>query len=395
MITYAAALDLISTLAPQQRTVRRPLEDCEGHRLAEDLIAKIPSPPYSNSAMDGFAVRRAEAEAGPLTISATIYARPVEPSDIPPARDGACVRIMTGGYLPEWADTVIPVEQSVIGADGRVSFTALSELGANIRRRGDDFEAGGLLLKAGAELLPERLMVAAAFGHRDLAVTLPPHLHLFSTGDELVEPGESLAPGALYNSSKYFLLAAARRAGIAPSSHRTLADDERAAADAIRPILDAGEPAVILTTGAVSAGEADFIPKLAERLGFEALLHRVAIRPGKPVFLARRGAVTWLGLPGNAISTAVGWHAFARPLLAQVAGLPPPPKGTLLLANEVKKPEGLRCFFRAEVNGGRAWVARRQGSAELAASAANTAYVELPEGLTKVPVDTKVDAFFV
>jgi molybdopterin molybdotransferase len=238
-------------------------------------------------------------------------------------------------------------------------------------------------------------MVAAAFGHASLDVQLPPRLFLFSTGDELVEPGTALEPGALYNSSKYFLIAAAQRAGITVAGHKTLPDDDDTAGEAVEKIIASGEPAVIVTTGAVSAGEADFIPKLAARLGFEALLHRVAIRPGKPVFLARRGVITWLGLPGNAISTAVGWHAFARPLLHRVAGLPPPQKGTLLLANEVKKPEGLRCFFRAEVSGNRAWVARKQGSAELTASLANTAYVELPENAKTLPVDSQVEAFFV
>jgi molybdopterin molybdotransferase len=395
MISYSDAQQIIAELRLGLGTERLPLERCGGRILAEELTAKIPSPPYTNSAMDGFAVRLDDVRKGPLAIHGTVYARAVEPSDIPPQRAQSCVRIMTGAYLPEWAEAVIPVEQSELLPDGRVQFKEPPARGDNIRREGDDLQAGAPLMKAGAVLEPERIMVAAGFGHRELLVQKRPRLCMFSTGDELAEPGTELKPGALYNSSKYFLLAAAQALGLEVTAQPTVPDDEERAAELLRPALDSGEPTIVITTGAVSAGEADFVPRLGERLGFRALFHKVAIRPGKPVYLAQRGDVLWLGLPGNAISTCIGWHVFAKPLLHAVAGTPPARRERLILANEITKPEQLRCFFRAEVNGKKAWVARKQGSAQLAASIGNTAYVELPEGQTRIPADSRVEALIV
>ncbi len=157
-------------------------------------------------------------------------------------------------------------------------------------------------------------------------------------------------------------------------AHETLSDDAVAARHYVERLLGEDKlrrPLILITTGAVSAGEADFIPKVGAELGFKAIFHKVAMRPGKPVFLAAREATpkttaaVWLGLPGNPVSTCVGWHYFARPLLTTLAGAPVAEKRTLKLANEVRKPKGLRCFFRAEVSGSKAWVARRQGSAQV------------------------------
>jgi molybdopterin molybdotransferase len=214
---------------------------------------------------------------------------------------------------------------------------------------------------------------------------------VLSTGDELVEPGEPLPMGAIYNSSKTFLLASLASVGLEASAH-VVPDDEELAARFVGDLLADERPTLVLSTGAVSAGERDFVPGLAQRLGLEAQFHQVAIRPGKPVFLAQRGPLVWLGLPGNPISTAVGWHFFARPLLQTIAGVAPAPQTQLTLANDVQKPEGLRCFFRAEVTGGRAWVAKRQGSAHFGASVNAGAYVVLPEGRGRFPAETRVEA---
>lgn len=399
MISYADALALIHGLKLAPKVARLPLEECEGLRLAEDLVARVASPPHTNSAMDGFALRHEDITAGAhLEILGTILARAVDPLALPKAKKGGCVRIMTGGYVPDWCDTVVPVEDSVPEGDAHVRFTKLPTKGDSIRREGEDLTAGSLVLKAGVRLDAERLMVAAGLGHARLAVELRPRLALLSTGDELVEPGETLAPGAVYNSSKYFLLASAKALGL-QATHRTLADDPTAAAMAIEALAQNDDPTIIISTGAVSAGEADFIPRLAERLGFTALMHRVAIRPGKPVFLAQKGRVLWLGLPGNAISTSVGWHFFARPLLATVAGTPPARMKKVRLANDVGKPPHLRCLFRAELSeqpaGTKAWVTKRQGSAHLGASITANAYVVLPEGQARLPADTEVEALLI
>lgn len=395
MIDYEKALVMMAALRLEASPVVRPLSDAAGLTLAQDLVAKIPSPPYTNAAMDGFAVKRAEA-AQELRVKGAVYARAMEPNDVPAYEPGHCVRIMTGGCVPEWADTVIPIEDAVVtqAPDGaeRVRFPTVPEQGANIRVVGDDVQAGSPLLKAGTKLDPERLMLCAAFGHAQVSVFEGVRIALLSTGDELREPGEELPPGAVYDSSKYFLSAAARELGLPVLPHVRISDDEGEATAVVERLLADGAPTVLLSTGAVSAGELDFIPKLAARLGFEALFHKVAIRPGKPVFLAQKARCIWLGLPGNPISTCVGWHMFARPLLAACAGAPAPVRKLVSLSNTVEKPEPLRCFYRAELNGDKAWVSRRQGSAHLAASAAVGCYVELPEGKAKYATDSKVMA---
>ena len=399
MITYAEALKIIDGLKLAFAAERLDLTRCNGRLLAEDLVARVPSPPFTNAAMDGFAVRREEALRGELTVEGSMYARALRSDEIPDARAGSCIRIMTGALLPAWADTVIPVEQAELLDDGRrVRFTAVPDQGASIRRQGEDFAQGALVLKKGARLDPERIMIAAAFGYRELDVLEQPHLQFFATGDELAEPGEPLPPGAIYNSSKYFLLAAAQNLGYTgyqQPPQATLTDDVGAAEKSLGEAADTRSPTILVTTGAVSAGEADFIPRLATRLGFTTLFHKVAIRPGKPVFLARKEQVIWLGLPGNQVSTCVGWHFFARPLLSAVAGLPKAKKATLILQNEVEKPEHLRCFYRAEVSGKKAWVAKRQGSSHLAASTTLESYVELPEGVSRFPAETPVEALIV
>ena len=226
MIRYDDALKIIQGLTLPWRSLELPLEHACGHILAQDIRALVPSPPYTNSAMDGFAVRRADALAGPLSILGSVYAKAATEDSLPNVGPMTCVKIMTGGQLPYWADTVIPVELSQIDSSGKVTFTEIPDEGTHIRRLGHDLEAHSLLLSKGTLLDPERIMVAAAFGHRVLSVRERPRLAFISTGDELVEPGEALPQGAVYNSSKYFLLASASALGLRDTPHITIPDDE-------------------------------------------------------------------------------------------------------------------------------------------------------------------------
>jgi molybdopterin molybdotransferase len=395
MITYAEALQKIESLTPIAATEILPLAQAAGRELAETLTATIPSPPFTNSAMDGFAVRHADVRTGTvLKIVGAIYARPIDLAELPQAGAGECVRIMTGGYLPDWADTVIPVEKAMVDGDS-VRFIELPESGANVRHRGDDLPADAPLMGPGTRLNAERLMTLAAFGHAEVKVRAWPRVHLVATGDELTEPGKPLKPGAIYNSSRFFLTAATQELGLPLATSRTLPDRPREAGQAIQRILNDAGPRLIVSTGAVSAGDADFIPQLAVEMGFTPLFHKVAMRPGKPIFIAQLGDTVWVGLPGNPVSTAVGWHHFVHPLVTHWAGLPPPRRVTVRLAHDVHKPEGLTCFFRAETRDDKAWLPRRQGSAELAASINQNVYVELPIGTARLAADTPVAALLI
>lgn len=374
-----------------------PLGACAGGVLSRDLVAPIPSPAFTNAAMDGVAFKYDDLNQGPLQVVEVLYAGAgAKASDIA-YRPGACVRIMTGAPLPAWADTVVPVEKTQQDVDGRVAFTEPVHRGANIRHIGEDLPQGAPLFKKGARLRPEDLMVAAAFGFASLPLTQGVRVHLVSTGNELVEPGLPLKPGMIYNSSKYFLLAAATELGLRDVSHHTLPDDAALAREYVSSLAHENTPTLIISTGAVSAGEADFIPQLATSMDFAPLFHKVAIRPGKPVFLGRRGATLWLGLPGNPISTAVGWHFFARPILAKLGVGTTLDKRSFILRNDVVKPEGLRCFYRAEVSADHrsVWIGRSQGSAHFASTLNMGAYIELPEGQGRWPANSQVNGILV
>lgn len=268
---------------------------------------------------------------------------------------------------------------------------------------GDDLPTGSVLLKAGCLLTPERLMVAAAFGFEDLMVFAKPQIVLWSTGDllggptrkETLEVASGVSQVQVHNSSRFFLEASLKKLGVREVDWSPLVDDSKIVEAKLQELCQASKPTILISTGAVSAGETETFPHVTAEQGWTIHFHNVAIRPGKSVLLAQKDQVIWLGLPGDPVSTAVGWHFFGHPLLTRLLGLPSAPSVRLTLKNDVHKPAGLRCFYRAEVREPFAWVASKQGSDHLAASLSSHAYVILPEGLTKVLAGTKVDALVI
>ncbi len=393
LMSYDQAQEIIKKIPPYEDDEEVSLSDGLGRCLSQDATAEVCSPPFTNSAMDGYALVREEAQKGALEVTDTIYARPL---DKPPEKKPmGCIKVMTGAYVPNWADTIIPVEDA-IEKDGKVSFRDLGEAGRHFRKEAEDFKKGDVFLPKGSVLSPETLSTAAFLGLTHFKVKKRPRLVILSTGDELLMPGEKLPLGGIYNSSRFFLEAAFKKLGFEASVIKTIPDCEKLAAKEVEELLESHkEPTLFVTTGAVSAGDKDFIPLLARSLGFEALFHKVAIRPGKPVYLATKGErFIWLGLPGNAVSTMVGFHFFARPLLNHWAGTAKPERITVTLENDVKKPHHLRCFWRASLDSiqGTARCLHSQGSSMLLASTQANAYIELPEGTDKVEAGTRIQA---
>ncbi|MYL24725.1 molybdopterin molybdenumtransferase MoeA [Halomonas alkaliantarctica] len=308
-----ALLADISLLASE----RVRLQDAAGRVLAEDVSARLDVPGFDNSAMDGYALRAADAgKRLPVSqrIAAGIHAEPLPP--------GSCARIFTGGEIPPGADCVVMQER--VERDGDIAaIPADIPVGDNIRRRGRDVQAGATLLTAGARLEAAALGHLAGQGIVDVSVRRRPHVALLSTGDEIVDPGQPLAPGQLYNSNRPMLKRLLETFGAEVVSLLSVPDDF---AQTVALLQQAAEDAdVVVSTGGVSVGEEDHVKAALETLG-ELNLWRLAIRPGKPLALGRlpnpRGEARFVGLPGNPVSSFVGAWLFLRPLMGALTACP-------------------------------------------------------------------------
>jgi molybdopterin molybdotransferase len=380
-LTQASVEDALSLLAAVGAAWRPlpqslPLAEAAGRVLADDVVAPIDLPPFDNAAMDGYALRHAEAGA-PLALQGVSLAGKPGPAAL---AAGACVRITTGAPLPAGADTVV-IKEDCVESAGRVAVRTLPAPGANIRRAGEDYARGQTALAAGLRLTPPRLGLLASLGMAAVPVRARPRLRLLATGDELVPPGQSLAPGQIHDSNSLALVACLRSLGVAPAGIGHLADDRAAVRAALAACDDVD---LVLTCGGVSAGEADHLPGVLAELG-EVLLWKVRIKPGMPFLLGRIGRTLVCGLPGNPVSAMVTCLVLVRPLLLALEGASErPPVLCARLAAPIVKGHR-RCEYRrgllAGDEAGVLWAreAGAQGSAMQHGLVAANVLIELPE----------------
>lgn len=291
----------------------RPIMDTLGLVLARDVFAGIDVPAQDNSAMDGYALRAADA-AAPLPVTQRIPAGSV-PAPLAP---GSAARIFTGAMIPDGADTVV-MQEDCREEDGVLRVDVTPVPGDHVRPRGQDLAAGATVLRAGRILRPQDLGLLASVGAAEVEVRRPLRVAVVSTGDELVEPGSGVTPraGQLYNSNRYMLGALLRRLGVEVVDGGILPDDGPATAAAFERL--AGQADCILSSGGVSVGEEDHVRAQVERLG--ALhLWRLAIKPGKPLAFGHVGDTPFIGLPGNPTSSFVTFCLLARPFLLKAQG---------------------------------------------------------------------------
>ena len=380
-----------------------PLHDALDRVLAADVNAPFDIPAYDNSAMDGYAfdgsaVALAAAADIALTVAGTALAgHPFDGAVVP----GTCIRIMTGAAMPAGCDTVIPQER--VRVDGDVIRFAAHEVarGANCRRAGEDLARGACALAAGRILRPSDLGLLASFGLREVTVRRRVRVAVFSTGDELREPGEPLGRGTLYDSNRGMLVAMLERLHIDALDLGIVRDDpaalERALHDAIAAQADA-----VITSGGVSVGEADFTRDVMARLG-DVTFASLALRPGRPLAcgtLARAGdgRVLFFGLPGNPVASAVTFYAIVRPALLTLAGAhtPPPAMYTARSTQALKKRPGRTEYLRAiatRAADGQWHVAPAgsQSSASLSGLAAANCFIVLGHDSAAVDAGAPVD----
>jgi len=328
----------------------RPVKDVEAvstleatnRILARAQRSTMDVPPMDNSAMDGYAVRIADGAR--LTVKQKIMAgsvgKPLEP--------GTAARIFTGAPIPPGADAIVMQEHTAIEGD-LVHLKKKPKPGEWIRRVGSDVRKGGEILPAGKRLLPQDTGLAASVGIRTLPVFRKVRLGLFFTGDELVMPGEPLAPGRIYNSNRFTLRGLAEVFGCELHDYGIVPDSLPATRETLRRA--AGECDVIVTSGGVSVGEADYVKPAVEAEG-QLLMWRIAMKPGRPLAFGRVGEAGFIGLPGNPVSSFVTFLIFVRPFLLKTQGLAhAEPKSIAARADfDWSEPDARREFLRVKWN---------------------------------------------
>jgi molybdopterin molybdotransferase len=312
LVDAEAAAALVLEHTPLLGVERVALAHCPGRVLAEDLVAPASLPAFAASAVDGYAVRAADAGKTLRVIGESAAGRPFEGNVLA----GFAVRILTGGVLPQGADCVVMVED--VEEKGEVvTVPATLKAGQNFHAQGADLRAGELVLVAGVQLGAAELGLAAALGLPRLPVRRRPRVALLSTGDELVEVGAKPARGQIVDSNRWALLAALREAGAEVRSLGIGPDEAEPLSRLVKNAL--AEADVLVTSGGVSVGTHDLVKPLLESLG-TVHVGRVKLKPGKPFTFATIGARLAFGLPGFPVSSLVTFEVFVRPALRKMQG---------------------------------------------------------------------------
>jgi molybdopterin molybdotransferase len=352
------------------------LADSDGRVLADDLVASLDLPPWPNSAMDGYALNLADWSGEPLPVSQRIFAGQAAE----PLTPGTCARIFTGAPVPQGADCVEMQENAQVQADERVLFTEALTVGQNIRPQGQETTVGETVLTAGTRLGPIEQGLAASLGCATLKVIRRVKVAVLSTGDELIEPGQPLGPGQIYNSNRVVLCSWLKRMGCEVVDAGILPDDLPATR---QRLAELGAVDLILSTGGVSVGEADFLG-IALREEGELALWKLAIKPGKPLTFGHFRGVPVIGLPGNPASTLVTFALLARPYLLRRQGVQDvaPLKFQVPAGFVWAKPGNRREYLRGRLDQGRAIIYKNQSSGVLRSAAWADGLVEVLEGST-------------
>jgi len=380
-------------IAPVTEVERVPLTEARGRVLVADVVAPVDLPPFDNSAVDGYAVRHADLKAEAdtrLTISGRLMAGAADALSIKP---GEAIRIFTGAAMPANADTVFMQEDVTIDG-GVVVLPKGLKRGANRRLAGEDIAKGEVALAAGTVLEPQHIALAAALGLTTLEVRRRLRVAIFSTGDEVVEPGGELPRAAVYDANRYLLRELLERLGARVTDLGILADDPKSLARALRAAASAHD--LIVTSGGVSTGEADYVRDAVEQIG-SLVFWRVAIKPGRPVALGviraeDGGSAVFVGLPGNPVAVFVTFVRVVKALLRRLSGarpqalMPLPVRAGFAYKKKKDRREYVRVALRRAADGELEAIKHPQDGAGILTSLTQT------DGLLEFPEETTVIA---
>jgi len=392
----AKAREIIARfLAPVTATERVHVRAGLGRVLAADVVSPLNVPAHDNSAMDGYAVRFTDLpQDGPVTlkVSGTAFAGVPFAGSVAP---GACVRIMTGGVVPAGADTII-MQEHVVAKGNEVIIGAGHRKGQNLRRAGEDLAEGQVALKRGLVLKPADVGLISSLGLPELTVYRRLRVAFFSTGDELVSLGTVPKEGQIYDSNRYTIHGMLTRLGCEVIDMGVVRDDPRLLEQAFDDAAGASD--VVITSGGVSVGEADFVKDLLNKMG-EVVFWKIAMKPGRPLAYGKVGNAHFFGLPGNPVSVMVTFYQFVRDALLKLAGcdpVPPLPTFKVACTSTLRKAPGRTEFQRGILSQdpGGTWSVRvtgEQGSGILRSMSEANCFIILATDQGNVAAGTMVD----
>ena len=354
MISVEQALESILGCVDVLEEEESPILNCLGQVLAEDIYSDINIPPLDNSAMDGYAVQAKDTigarKQSPrfLRVIDTVCAGSISKCVVEP---GTAVRIMTGAPIPQGADSVVKFEETDEAqrqdSPGEIGILWEVEAGLNIRRAGEDIAKGSVVLTKGTVIRPQEIGVLASLGRTKVTVIRRPVVAILATGNELVDIGQSLPAGKIYNSNTYSIAAQVLRYGGKPKILGIASDNEDSLIAGLRCGLDAD---MLITSGGVSVGDYDVVKDVLAKEG-EITFWTVRMKPGKPLAFGRINGIPHLGLPGNPVSSMVTFELFARPAILKMMGKKNLVKPTVeaVIENSIINNDGRRIFARAVV----------------------------------------------
>lgn len=325
MITLEKAIEIIhNRVSPFGDTEQVTLADSLHRILARDVVSDINMPPFRKTAVDGYACRMQDINS-PLTVIETIAAGAFPKHTI---AAGTCAKIMTGAPVPEGADCVLPVEDTLLEPDGKIRYKKQS-VKSNICELGEDIQTDAIALKKGTPITPRHIAIMAALGCHNPVVSRMPGVAILPTGNELVEPDIVPTGGQIRNSNGHQLIAQVKEAGAHPNYYGIVKDSKEATRQTLKKALEHND--MVLLTGGVSMGDYDFVPEIMEELGITIHFDSIAVQPGRPTTFGTAGNKIVFGLPGNPVSSFIQFELLVKLALNRLTGNNNPTAQTLKL----------------------------------------------------------------
>ncbi|MES9834717.1 MAG: bifunctional molybdopterin-guanine dinucleotide biosynthesis adaptor protein MobB/molybdopterin molybdotransferase MoeA [Candidatus Thiodiazotropha sp. DIVDIV] len=395
-LRVTAAREAIQTgIKPILTTQRLALREALGRVLAEDIISPLDVPGHTNSAMDGYALKGEDLQSSELDkfklIGTTVAGKPFKTR----CNSGECVRIMTGAPMPSGTDTVIMQEQAKLDEHQMVSFTSQHKPGQNVRHAGEDIPKGSSVLQPGRRLTAADLGVMASLGFGEVSVRRKPRIAFFSTGDELRGLGETLNEGDVYDSNRYSLYGMLKECGADLLDMGVIKDDPEALRQAFQTAAEVAD--IVISSGGVSVGEADYTKNILQQLG-KIHFWKIAMKPGRPLAFGKLGETLFFGLPGNPVAVMVTFYQFVLPAIHYLATGKPYHPFTLSAAsnNDIRKRPGRYEFIRGIFSTGEngkisVESVGQQGSGILTSMSRGNCFILLPESCAGVESGDQVE----